>query len=95
MSSITKPKRALLAYCALADRIHESNTGMFGALAPFFAPVTAQLVFLPVFPSAGAGSCLAATDAADPDSPVPGGFPFSVPAHSLFLRRTTPRPSLQ
>lgn len=39
MSSITKPKRALLAYCALADRIHESNTGMFGALAPFFAPV--------------------------------------------------------
>lgn len=39
MSTITKPKRALLAYCALADRIHQSNAGMFGALAPFFAPV--------------------------------------------------------
>lgn len=39
MSSINKPKRALLAYCALADRIHGSNAGMFGALAPFFAPV--------------------------------------------------------
>jgi hypothetical protein len=34
-----KPKRALLAYCALADRIHGSNAGMFAALAPFFAPV--------------------------------------------------------
>lgn len=39
MSFINKPKRALLAYCALADRIHGSNAGMFGALAPFFAPV--------------------------------------------------------
>lgn len=39
MSLITKPKRALLAYCALADRIYKSNAGMFGALAPFFAPV--------------------------------------------------------
>lgn len=39
MSYINKPKRALLAYCALADRIHGSNAGMFGALAPFFAPV--------------------------------------------------------
>lgn len=39
MSSITKPKRALLAYCALADRIHQSNAGMFGALVPFFAPI--------------------------------------------------------
>ena len=39
MSQITKPKRALLAYCALADRIHQSNAGMFGALAPFFAPI--------------------------------------------------------
>lgn len=39
MTSINKPKRALLAYCALADRIHGSNAGMFGALAPFFAPV--------------------------------------------------------
>ncbi|MBK0114034.1 MULTISPECIES: hypothetical protein [unclassified Delftia] len=39
MSCINKPKRALLAYCALADRIQGANTGMFGALAPFFAPV--------------------------------------------------------
>lgn len=39
MTDINKPKRALLAYCALADRIHGSNAGMFGALAPFFAPV--------------------------------------------------------
>ena len=39
MSSITKPKRALLAYCALADRIHDSSAGLFGALAPFFTPV--------------------------------------------------------
>lgn len=39
MSLITKPKRALLAYCALADRIHQSNAGMFGALVPFFAPI--------------------------------------------------------
>lgn len=39
MSSIMKPKRALLAYCALADRIHQSNAGMFGALVPFFAPI--------------------------------------------------------
>lgn len=39
MSSITKPKRALLAYCALADRIHNSSAGMFGALVPFFAPI--------------------------------------------------------
>jgi hypothetical protein len=39
MSSIARPKRALLAYCALADRIQHSNAGMFGALAPFFAPV--------------------------------------------------------
>lgn len=39
MSFINRPKRALLAYCALADRIHGANAGMFGALAPFFAPV--------------------------------------------------------
>ena len=38
MSSITKPKRALLAYCALADRIHDSSAGLFGALAPKFNP---------------------------------------------------------
>lgn len=43
MSSINRPKRALLAYCALADRIHGSNAGMFGALAPFFAPVCREL----------------------------------------------------
>ena len=39
MSSINRPKRALLAYCALAERINGANAGMFGALAPFFAPV--------------------------------------------------------
>jgi hypothetical protein len=35
----------------------------------------------------------AATDAAAPDDSDSGGFPFSVPAHSLFLRRTPPRPN--
>ena len=47
--------------------------------------------FLPVSPSAGAGSGLAATDAAAPNKSVSSRFPFSDPAHSLILRRTPPR----
>lgn len=38
-NSLTKPKRALLAYCALADRLHESKATLVQTLTPFFAPV--------------------------------------------------------
>ncbi len=43
MESLTRPKRALLAYCALADRLHQSNPNLLQALTPFFAPVCADL----------------------------------------------------
>ena len=46
-------------------------------------------------PSAGAVSGKGATDASTPGTPVLGGFSFSVPARSLFLRRTPPRPNQQ
>ena len=58
----------------------------------FKKPTTLGWFFLPVSPSAGAGSGPAATDAAAPDDPVPGRFPFSEPTHSPFLRRTPSRP---
>ena len=45
--------------------------------------------FLPWNASTGAGSGLAAKDAAAPDALVSGRFPFSDAAHSLFLRRRT------
>ena len=55
-----------------------------------------RLVFFrPFFPSIGAGSGLAATDVAAQEHPVSGGFPLSVPTHSLFLRRTPSRPLKQ
>jgi hypothetical protein len=41
--SIAKPKRALLAYCALADRLQTPNAGLIEALMPFFAPVCRDL----------------------------------------------------
>lgn len=43
MTSIQKPKRALLAYCALADRLQKPNAGLMEALMPFFAPVCNDL----------------------------------------------------
>jgi hypothetical protein len=43
MESLTRPKRALLAYCALADRLHQSSPNLLQALTPFFAPVCADL----------------------------------------------------
>lgn len=38
-NSVTRPKRALLAYCALADRLHESRATLVQTLTPFFSPV--------------------------------------------------------
>ena len=35
----SKPKSALLAYCALADRLHQPGAGPIQALTPFFASV--------------------------------------------------------
>lgn len=35
----SKPKSALLAYCALADRLHKPGAGPIQALTPFFASV--------------------------------------------------------
>jgi hypothetical protein len=43
MTSIQKPKRALLAYCALADRLQRPNAGLMEALMPFFGPVCRDL----------------------------------------------------
>jgi hypothetical protein len=43
MSTVNKPKRALLAYCALADRLQQSNANLMQALTPFFAPVCSAL----------------------------------------------------
>ena len=43
MTSTHKPKRALLAYCALADRLQKPNAGLMEALMPFFAPVCKEL----------------------------------------------------
>uniref|UniRef100_UPI0012DE32A0 hypothetical protein n=1 Tax=Cupriavidus sp. WS TaxID=1312922 RepID=UPI0012DE32A0 len=44
MTSIQKPKRALLAYCALADRLQRKHdAGLMEALMPFFAPVCRDL----------------------------------------------------
>jgi hypothetical protein len=43
MTSIQKPKRALLAYCALADRLQKQDAGLMEALMPFFAPVCRDL----------------------------------------------------
>ncbi len=40
--SLTKPKRALLAYCALADSLHRPNANLLQALTPFFAPICAM-----------------------------------------------------
>lgn len=39
MGTLTKPKRALLAYCALADSLHRTNANLLQALTPFLAPV--------------------------------------------------------
>jgi hypothetical protein len=39
MADIKRPKRALLAYCALADRLNKRDAGMMQALTPFFIPV--------------------------------------------------------
>lgn len=38
-----KPKRTLIAYCALADRLKKENAGLMEALVPFFAPVCKEL----------------------------------------------------
>lgn len=44
MTAIQKPKRALLAYCALAHRLQKKrNAGLMEALMPFFAPVCRDL----------------------------------------------------
>lgn len=43
MTLTNKPKRALLAYCALADRLQKPNAGLMEALTPFFAPVCKEL----------------------------------------------------
>ncbi|WP_143290976.1 phage tail tape measure protein [Burkholderia pseudomallei] len=43
MTSIQKPKRALLAYCALADRLQKQDAGLMEALTPFFSPVCRDL----------------------------------------------------
>lgn len=43
MTLTQKPKRALLAYCALADRLQRPNAGLIEALMPFFAPVCKDL----------------------------------------------------
>lgn len=37
MTTNTKPKRALLAYCALAERLNRPGTGVVQALTPFLA----------------------------------------------------------
>lgn len=37
MTTNTKPKRALLAYCALADRLNRPGAGVIQALTPFLA----------------------------------------------------------
>ena len=37
MTANTKPKRALLAYCALAERLNKPGTGVVQALTPFLA----------------------------------------------------------
>lgn len=42
LNTLNKPKRALLAYCALADRLHRPNATMVSSLTPFFAPVCSQ-----------------------------------------------------
>jgi hypothetical protein len=39
MAISNKPKSALLAYCALADRLHQPGAGPIQALTPFFASV--------------------------------------------------------
>ena len=43
MTAIQKPKRAFLAYCALADRLQKPKAGLMEALIPFFAPVCRDL----------------------------------------------------
>ncbi|WP_175694360.1 hypothetical protein [Burkholderia ambifaria] len=44
MTTIQKPKRALLAYCALAHRLqNKRDAGLMEALMPFFAPVCRDL----------------------------------------------------
>ncbi|MEK6418272.1 MAG: hypothetical protein V4801_01600 [Burkholderia gladioli] len=44
MTAIQKPKRALLAYCALAHRLqNKRDAGLMEALMPFFAPVCRDL----------------------------------------------------
>lgn len=43
MTLVQKPKRALLAYCALADRLQKQDAGLMEALMPFFAPVCRDL----------------------------------------------------
>lgn len=40
---MSKPKRALLAYCALADRLQQPGAGPLQALTPFFAPICNDL----------------------------------------------------
>ena len=37
MSSNTKPKRTLLAYCALAERLNKPGAGLIQAMTPFLA----------------------------------------------------------
>ena len=39
MTQTTKPKRALLAYCALAERLNKPGVGAIQALTPFLAEV--------------------------------------------------------
>lgn len=37
MNKTTKPKRTLLAYCALAERLNKPGAGVVQALTPFLA----------------------------------------------------------
>lgn len=43
MTSVRKPKRALLAYCALADRLNRPDASVMETLTPFFTPVCRDL----------------------------------------------------
>jgi hypothetical protein len=63
-----------------------SNDEVEGSIPFLFTTIQkcnySRLVFLPVSPSVGEGSCLVATEAAAPDSTVSAGFPLS--SHRLL-----------